>query len=511
MLPLPAPAATHPVPTEAGVDGIEKAPPLSGTGWRRRLTRIAPSAGPGVLMLLVALIGAGRPVLSWDEIATADAAARTPGQIWHLILHIDGVFGGYYFLIHFWTGIAGSSELALRFPSIVAMAGAAALTGELGRRLFGPFTGAVAGVLLCLMPNASRYAAEARPYAFACFFSLLALLTLHAVVERPTRGRWVAYAGTVLLLGLAHVVALTTLAAHLVPLIRRRSRRLLVTWGVTVGAVLVALGPVFWLGTHERDAQLSWIPPLTLNALWKFPGLVVGSVPGGWLLVGLALFVLWRPIRQVTELTVLALAPMAVVAAVSVLVAPYWVVRYLLIVLAPLALLAATGLTQPANARGRVTAEPYLRVLTVLVLLSLAVYPGERSVRGADAKNGSDYRGAAALVTAGQRPGDGIVFTPHSRTMRTGLDYYLRRDPGRPADVLLARSAADVASLRAQEFPDAASRARGRARIWLFVYGTHPDPATVRPDLRPLLTAEYRRTGIWYLHRATLALFVRRP
>ena len=57
-------------------------------------------------MFAIALIAAGRPVLSWDEIATEDAVRRTPAQIWHLIQHIDGVFGAYYFLIHFWTARA---------------------------------------------------------------------------------------------------------------------------------------------------------------------------------------------------------------------------------------------------------------------------------------------------------------------------------------------------------------------------------------------------------------------
>jgi hypothetical protein len=41
----------------------------------------------------------------------------------------------------------------------------------------------------------------------------------------------------------------------------------------------VALGPVFWLGVHERNTQLSWIAPLTLGKLWEFAGAVVGSTP----------------------------------------------------------------------------------------------------------------------------------------------------------------------------------------------------------------------------------------
>ena len=468
-------------------------------GWPARLL---PGLVPGLLMFAIALVDAGRPVLSWDEIATVDVARRTPAQIWHLIHSIDAVFGAYYFFMHFWTAAAGATEWDLRFPSIVAMSGAVALAAEYGRRFLGPIAGTVAGLFLCLMPNTSRYAAEARPYAFACFFAMLALLLLHHVLDRPGTARWFAYGCSVLLLGLAHVIALTTLAAHVVVLMLRRraggARRIVICWCATVGLALAALTPVFWLGVHERDAQLAWVTPLTLAGLRSFPGKVVGSVPGAWLLIGLALRAMWRPLRQVKELTVLVLAPVIAVAAASVLSAPFWVARYLLVVLTPLALLAAVGL-------GRTTA---LRLLTVFALLAFVVYPGQRSVRGVDAKNGSDYRGAAEIIKRYEQPGDGVIYRARTRTLRPGIDYYLRQDRNRPRDLLLARSAADVASLRADEYPNPAAHLAGAKRLWLLVDGHYNDPTTVRPELRPTLITDYRRTGLWHLHRATLALFV---
>jgi mannosyltransferase len=493
------------------------------------LTRLGPSLGTGLLMLAIALVRAGHPVLSWDEIATADVAGRSPAQIWRLVQHIDGVFGPYYFLEHFWTQLVGTSELDFRLPSILAMSGAVALTGELGRRLYGPLTGALAGLLLCLMPNTSRYAAEARPYAFACFFALLALLLLHTALNRPSPGRWTAYGISVLFLGLSHVVALTTLAAHLVLLVRRGTRRTVLGWTAAVVPALLALAPIFWLGVHERGAQLSWVPPLSAGGLWNFPGQVVGSVPGGWLLLGLAVLALCRPLPIAAhseagtrpdevetrgeevgtraELVAFALGPIAAVAALSVLVAPYWVARYLLVVLAPLALLAAAGLRDVLAVRR--TPLALARLAAVVAVLACAVFPGQRAVRTADAKNGSDYRTAAAIITKAQLPGDGIAYTANSRTMRTGLSYYLRHDPAPPRDVLLSRTAAQNATLRATELPPTPSRLAGTARLWLLVYGVHKDPLSVRPDLRAALAIRYRRTQIWFLHHETLALFVR--
>ena len=144
--------------------------------------------------------------------------------------------------------------------------------------------------------------------------------------------------------------------------------------------------------------------------------------------------------------------------------APFWVARYLLVVLAPLALLAAVGLLQLLPGQGRPTIRTTaLRLLTVFALLAFAVYPGQRSVRGVDAKNGSDYRGAAKIIERYEQPGDGVIYKARTRTLRPGIDYYLRQDQNRPRDLLLARSAADVASLRADEYPDPAAHLAGAA------------------------------------------------
>src|SRR6185312_1916747 len=200
--------------------------------------RCLPSLLPGLLMAVIGLAGATRPVLSWDEIATADVASRSVGQIWQLVQHIDGVFGPYYLAMHCWTSLFGDSVLDLRLPSILAMSAAVAASGELGRRLFGARAGIVGGLLLCLIPNLSRYAAEARPYAFACMFATLSLVVLYqVVVDGPTVGRWVAYGALLLGTGLSHIVALTTIVAHAAILaVHRRPPRIWLQWLVSMAS-----------------------------------------------------------------------------------------------------------------------------------------------------------------------------------------------------------------------------------------------------------------------------------
>jgi mannosyltransferase len=461
-------------------------------------------------MLAVGLYRATRPVLSWDEVTTSDVARWTGAQLWALIQNDDAVFGPYYFFMHFWTSMVGDSVLDLRLPSIIMMAAAVGVTAELGRRLFSPLTGFVAGLMLCLLPNISRYAAEARPYAFACFLSVLAMLLLYRALEQPGVLRWTTYGLAVLGLGLSHIVALATLGAHVAVLALhlRATRKWTVAagWATAVAGALLLLAPLALLGIRQQHQQISWIAPLTWETVRAAPADIAGTVETGWLIVGLALAAAGRPARRHAEIALLAAAPLIVVALVSVLATPLWVARYLLVVLPPVALLAAVatvgrpGLRRPLRA---------VRVGAVLVVLAFAALPGLTAVRGDYIKNGSDYRGAASIIESGQRPGDGIVYMANSRAQRAGIDYYLRGDTGRPGDLTLERPAAQVASLTAEEYPDAVPRVTGVSRVWLFVYGTHDDPTWARLDLRTLLQTGYRRAGLWHLSRATLALYVR--
>ncbi|WP_123678037.1 glycosyltransferase family 39 protein [Couchioplanes caeruleus] len=498
---------------EAVDGGLRTAPASTRRPLPAWLPRLAPGVVPAVLMLGLGLVGAGRPTLSWDEASTADIARRSPEQIWDLLHHVDAVFGPYYFLVHAWTRLAGASETDLRLPSIVAMAAAVGLAGELGRRLFTPLIGLLSGLLLCIVPNSSRYAAEARPYAFTCLLSVLALLLLLRALERPRRWRWIGYGVAVVLLGASHLIALATLAAHAaVVAAHRRQGRSPRAWVVTLGVSVVVLLPVAWLGTRQRGEQLAWVDPLAPDTFLQAPGEIVGAANTAWLLIGLAVLARWRPVERVRQVAVFALAPPLAVAVASLVWVPLWVARYLLVVLAPAAILAAVavvGTAGQALRHGRRGA--ILRVVGIVALLAVTAYPAHGRVRATTAKKGPDYRGIAAFVVRHQDPGDVIVYEAESRAMRAGMEYYLRRYPSRPPDVLESRPAAEVGRLRAEEYPDAAAHVASASRVWLVVGGHPADPATGQPALQGLLRERYERADIWRRSEATLVLYRIRP
>jgi mannosyltransferase len=520
---------------------------------------VVPGAACGLLMLGLGVWGAARAGLRADEVATVEVARRTPGQILETITTIDAVFLPYYLFMHFWTRVFGDSELALRAPSIIAMAFAVGLTAELGRRLFDPVVGALAGLFMCLIPHVSRYAQEARPYAMSCLLAVVATLLLHRALAGPSARRWTGYGAAVLLLGGSHLLALTVLGGHAVAVAgqaRRTGARPAVIWLATVAAAGAALLPLALLGAGQRDAQLNWVEPVTAARIAAAPGDVVGSVDTGWLLAGMALLALWWPRRRLVELAAWLAVPPAVVATASVLAEPLWVARYLLVVLPPLALLAALGVagrggpagppargaavttgqgaavTTPARgaavttgqgaavttpARGAAVTTPgrgaavsaTVRILIVVLVVAATAYPEQRRIRAGNPRQHPHYREVAGLIQDRQQPGDGIVYQG-GWSKRAGVEHYLRGAARRPPDLLLRRSAADVDGLVAAEHTDPVAHVRGVPRVWLVVGAEPADPAAGKPALTALLHTGYDRIALWRMGFTTVALYQRR-
>lgn len=99
-------------------------------------------------------------------------------------------FPGYYYILGLSAKLIGTSEIALRVPSALAMLGAAYLLYLAARELLNKELALFAVLIFCLDPIVVSESIDARPYAFAVLATSAAILALLRL--RRTQSNWAA-------------------------------------------------------------------------------------------------------------------------------------------------------------------------------------------------------------------------------------------------------------------------------------------------------------------------------
>ncbi|MEH1012858.1 glycosyltransferase family 39 protein [Micromonospora sp. CPCC 206060] len=441
-----------------------------------------------------------------DELATWSAAGRDVDDLFRMAGTIDAVNAPYYLFMHGWTAVFGDSVAALRAPAVLATAAAAGLVAVLGRLLFSARTGLVAGLFYAVVPSTSRYAQEARSYALATAFALLASVLLVRALRRPTPARWLGYALAVTVLGLTHLVALTLLAGHAAGVLAAGRGRRDRWWGWLLAVVpaVLALTPLVVLGRGQQGRQLDWVDPPTPGDLAALPGVLAQSGQVGGLLLGLATLGAVSRGRRGLAVAGCVLLP-TVLLLVAGLATPLWVPRYLTFTVPFGCLLAAVA---PGTLRLRAA----LLVVAVTALLGVPEQLALRRTHEWPRTAPVDYAGAARIIADGQRPGDAVVYSPRDgwRFLDLAMAYHLRGRP-QPRDALLVRDQAARGDLWVDECADPAPCLAGHDRVWLLVAGTPADPPGAVTGARgAALRTGYRTERSWRVPGLTVALLTRR-
>jgi mannosyltransferase len=499
-------------------------------------------AAPVVVTAALGLLDIGVPQLWRDELASWSAATRTLPQLWAMVHSIDAVLGLYYLGLHLWMVVFGDSATAMRLPSVIAMAAAAGVVALIGRRLGGRLAGVAGGLVFALIPSVSRYAQEARPYAFAMFFAALATLMFLRAMERPTWFRWGIYAVVLAAVGAANLVALTVCAGHLIILLwdfLQRTVRiggdgtpdsgrslpggrvapegtplLLVwrfVWAVIIGGILVS--PLVIEGHTQQGWQIAGVPtPHVAELVGVSGGLwqeLFASVPAAVVIMLLAVAALVAaPDARRRSIAVYALAfaiaPVVAVWVISRGPTSYWTFRYMLFSITGWAIGAglcisflaerAKGSARLARLRGSVS--PRFAAAAVLVaVVGLVGVHDQLAIRQNEAhnlwaypempNNGTpvDYQAAAAVIAANERPGDVIAYQTGDENhyqVDTAMAYYLGSKL--PPAIFQAQSQVEANSLQPNECEDPSPCITGTPRVWV-VYVDHlaADPFSALP------------------------------
>ncbi|MFJ2575379.1 glycosyltransferase family 39 protein [Kitasatospora aureofaciens] len=471
---------------------------------------------PAVVMLGVGLYRLGTPELWRDEVATWTVATRSLTDLLRLLQHIDASNGAYYLLMHGWTVVFGDSVVALRLPSVLAMAGAAAFVALSAERLFGGRVAAVgAGLLFAAVPQVSRYAQEARVYALVTCAIAAATWFLLRALERPGWRRWTPYCVAMALAGAGHLISFSTVAGQvavvLLHLWQTRGavqRRLLWQFPAAVAVSALPVLPVVFMGSRQSDRQLGWIETPSFRLLVRFGEHLAGAPHVFQALALLALPALVLPGRRVQAWQALLLAELPVVSVwvVSRGGTSYFIDRYLLFTLPAWAVLAGGGLAAVYKAvtglarRGRTPRQARtVGVLLAVVLLAVpvvAALPKQSAIRHVSSHSDSEepFRAAADLIAAGYRPGDGVAVPLGEQSwamVGPGVSYYLPSDV-RPYPVFVAESAAEAEDLSPTLCAQPAACLGQGPRIWLLVLGDTTDPlSAIPPEQAQVFRARY--------------------
>jgi mannosyltransferase len=523
-------------------------------------------------MAVLGVAGIGTPQLWRDEFATWSAATRSLPQLWGMLHTTDAVLGVYYLGLHFWIAVFGDSPTAMRLPSLIAMVIAAAVVGLIGRRLGGNLAGLAGGLIFALIPSASRYGQEARPYAFATLFAALATLLFLRAMEHPRWSRWALYAVVLAAAGTANLIALSVAAGHLLIVLwdflqrtvriggdgtPETGRRLpggrtdpegtplllLVRFCVAAVAGGILVSPLVLAGHSQQGSQIgNYSAPGVSDLIGASGGLwqdLFSSLPAAGLIMLLAVasvVVASDGERRRKSLYTLAFAIVPVVTVWGVSRGPfsYWMFRYMLFVVFGWALGAGlciaylaervTG-TRFARFAGRLSPRFAAAAVLVAVVAAVGIHD-QFGVRSNEAHNlwaypdqpsngtPADYRAAAAVIAANERPGDTIAFETgddNHYQVNTAMQYYLRDKL--PAPVFQAQTEVQANSLEPTECLDPtscpASFTADTPRVWV-VYIDHlvsdPFSALAWPEGPDLQAYGYQAQQTWQVNGITVVL-----
>ncbi|HLM51116.1 MAG TPA: glycosyltransferase family 39 protein [Solirubrobacteraceae bacterium] len=340
--------------------------------------------------------------------------------------------------------VFGSSDLAVRLPSIAA--GTLLVPGLywLGHELYDRRTGLASALLGTVAPLLVWYSQEARDYVFVTLFAALTVLGCARVMRRAEAADWILYTVSAALLVWSHwfggLVVVVTEAALVGMVVRRRGARLWlgIRWAASTLVLAALLAPLAVLAGDQLHATgtgggfngpgaggtgVSFYT-VTSNLSWLFGGfhpewvsVVISAV---WPLAMLAsLLVVGVRVRRPTVLLLAcALGPILALLVMGVFNPGVFDARYF-IASAPLFVVLA----------GRIGALKPVALAATFVVLAVAL--SNQQLDPANPRR-YDYREALATLQHRLGPHDVLLYEPPE--LRYVLERYAPRLVARPLD-----------------------------------------------------------------------------
>ncbi|MFL6333975.1 MAG: glycosyltransferase family 39 protein [Pyrinomonadaceae bacterium] len=418
-------------------------------------------------------------IAAYSDLLTPDAGGNSLGDVTD-VLRRNVHAPLYFYFMHYWIGLFGTSESSLRAPSAVWGVLSIFLIFLLGRELFDGYVGLFAALLLALLPEQIYHATCARMYSLLVLLAVASTYLLVLALKRPSaKALYIAY-GAVSVAGLyTHYIYLFCFmfqVAYTWSQAGRRKERI-VPWLVTQLCVACAFAPWMLVSVAQKQTAaeaLLWVSGglsfrEIIQALFQQIALLtsVPDVPfgaaGQWaavilLLVGLGALLPER--RKLLLLGLWVVVPVGGVLAADIFkgTRAVTVTRYWLVVSPALYLLIGVGARQ--------IAEPYLRVGLAAVLALLLGAAGVSTAVGQLRPKHDDYRQLTHYLESRiTETTDEVVLAEGDAAIPLALAYYGDRD------IQIWRLNLLLNEPRADELSAGLQKLRDEQRaIWLLSY-----------------------------------------
>ena len=384
-----------------------------------------------LLAAILRVLFLGTQSLWYDEAVSAFLAGVDWRNFYTLVTTWESNMTLHHVLLRLWVMVAGDSETAVRALSVVWSLATLPVAYALGARLFGRRAGLIGMLFLSVNAFHIQYAQEARAYSLVTLFVTLACYFFVRGMETRSPASWAGFSIAAALATYSHFFGVLVVPVVWMSLVflRRRDvpwRQLILS---TVAVFLLVSPLVVVLATmNENLGQNAWVPPTQFRTIirlanafagaggsYALPGYSAGVVAKRLLLVAyslLGLVAVWkagdslrfsgrseRTWRLGFVLTWLVV-PTALTLAISIL-KPLLIIRYLIISLPALMLLAAFATT---HMRSRWATAAAGVVLLLGVYNTTLYYSYEKK---------EDWRGFTRYVLAHADVGDSILFYPN--------------------------------------------------------------------------------------------------
>ena len=204
----------------------------------------------------------GSQSLNWDELDTYMIINKTfVGSLKDIISIHTRHPPMYFFVVKIWTMLAGTSELSLRFPSMVFSVFSILALYLLGKELFGKNAGFFSAVFATFSAYHINYAQDARMYAmFWCLVSFSFLFFLRFLKSNSQRDLTYHILSTSLCIYTMYsgLVLVIVQAFYVILVYPKRLKQF------SLAFMIIALSYLPWIAVFYRTAVLhngiNWIP-----------------------------------------------------------------------------------------------------------------------------------------------------------------------------------------------------------------------------------------------------------